>query len=406
MSLRIGGLMALVVCASLELVGCGGGAAANGGAQSADSAAGGPRAVDQLEKLEGQLSAAVDGVFGPIDEAGKALQDLEALIRSAGDNGPQVVEIVVSVINTGSWEAPAPAAEPEPEAPSAQLQLPATASNPAKALAQAEPGAAPEVEHKEGLSSEVVKQSESLGQRLRGALAALDAMPDRGAALGSAAAEILVRVPPLAVEATATAQLDLANPFADAEAKAKAQADVKRIEVVVQGIQKRVAEVQQKVVSLPPRALQLVTQAQTVLLGAALKPPPAKSTVAIELPASAQTPQGDGARAAEQPGLQWGWYLGAGLAAGVAITGGVIYVSTNQQLTICNSSSGYGCANDDVLVRQNDWGLVLLSAGSAAALSLGTAGLMINGGNSERPAESGQLDCLVAGTGVTCGGRF
>jgi hypothetical protein len=365
-----------------------------------------------------QLTDAIADLGRPIDEASAALTELEKVIARAGDNGPKVVAIVVSVVNTGKVEAtrasPSPPGSETPATTGATatgttgVAATGTAAVSVGGVAGVSPAAPTDVSVEATLDPDLAREAEALGQRLRTALSALEATPDRVAALGAAVKDVVLQVPPLAVEATATAQIDIANPFASDEAKAQAQANLKRINAAVQNIQKAPGEIQAQVVSLPSKALAIVAKARTVLLGATLHPPAAEQTqveFALSKPKSDPKPVTQSQQAQVEPkSFQWGWFLASSLAGGVTVTGAIVYASANSAVAACDDSA-FGCRNRAELAGQGDWGLVLLSGGAAATVTLLTTGILLNSGGAETP-QSARLKCGIGGLTVACGGQF
>jgi len=248
----------------------------------------------------------------------------------------------------------------------------------------------------------------------------LAATGERAKLVGTAAKDTLLRVPELSTQAMATAQLTASNPLAGAQARANAAADLTRIQNMVQGIQTQMADIQQQALTLPPRAAELGARAQKILLGAELKPPTTKDldpalaalvepvlggVVAAAVAACPEVAAPIEAKPPEHP-FQWGWFLLAGLSAGVTGVGVGIYANAHLQVNFCEDPNGFGCSNYDQLRSQEAAGLVMLSSGAALTSTFLVSGIIVNARRNRDPAKELSLSCGSGIASLSCRGTF
>lgn len=413
-------------------------AGASGSARSANdkgNASETGSAVEELDAVVSQLEAAADEVVAPLDQAEEVLKRLETLLASGGEGARgEVIRIVVSVVNTGDVVISADTA-PQEEAvtgakPSADAAVDQEALGGEKVVLTEEPpelqeggavaldpetstdAASDDVLSKRIADTDALDRAKDIGRELRALLSSLAATPSRAKQLGVVAKDILMAVPKLGAQAVASAQLKANNPLAGAAVRAEGQADIARVQEIVQRAQSRVSEIQEQVLSLPSRAAKFGSRAQQILAGAVLTPPPpdgvdATAVVNLKVPTAEEPGERVGATAAPQRRpYQWGWLAVSGASGVAAAVGGVVLINAHQQLMVCHEPSSHGCANYTQLHHERTAGWIFLSTGAAVTTTTFIGGFVANKTRNPREDLGAGLSCGAGLGAVQCAGAF
>ena len=223
---RFGWMSAVVIGLALATTACGGGGKADGAADAADAEG---KAIDRLKASVKGLDDEVNGLFKPVD-------DLEAALN-------------------GIAELPAKLKA------SAGVQLDAKAfASVGKGVIEGKLDLAPlKLEAKAEAKAEV----EAVFKNLESALKGLKETDAKVKAIGDKFASALLEIPKLGVEASASASVDIANPFAGAEIQAQAKADLEEIKKIVDEFPKMVEGWKEKVTGLPDRSAKAMEKVST-----------------------------------------------------------------------------------------------------------------------------------------------
>jgi prefoldin subunit 5 len=208
-------LMASVMCVAAvsSLVGCGGGNAEEPKtAQAKASLELAP--IDELKSIPKDLEAELATVTRPIDEVQAIVDDLGKLPEKHKLNKSQLVALAKASFENGKVEV--------------KLDV--------------------------DLAAEAKAEIETYLKRITAVVAELKATPDKIAGLTKKVASATARVPVLATKVTASATATVSNPFGDASAKAKAQADLDGVKKVQGDVMKSVNDVQAKLAGIPEMA--------------------------------------------------------------------------------------------------------------------------------------------------------
>lgn len=424
--------------AAAMLTGCGGSKSAGERAQSPSSPTPAEHAgasIDQLEGLQAQLSAAVTEVTRPLDQSHAVFDQLERVLTKHAEtlDRDTLIRAIVSVVNTGAIDPqvkaallapPQPPVAPVPAEESSQPSAPGTGVPPTAPTTAANPtpvdGPAPLPQAPLPPSTmlgpspeEAIADLLEVGLQLRELISSLKATPQRAAAVGAAATNLIAELPVLAADATVSAQLELNNPLASAEAQAEAQRTIERIQVMVQALMAQASEIQKQVVTLPGRSQQLIAKAQQLLKGAALTPPkdkgpsPVITALAATLPQKKRTPLASAsvdkpAARPEAESYQWGWWVASGASAAVMGAGIVVFVTADSNASNCEVAAS-GCSNYYDLKRDERTGVALVAAGATGTVAMGVTALIVNSGPSR---ETASVACSPSLGGIACSGRF
>ncbi len=128
-------------------------------------------------------------------------------------------------------------------------------------------GGAVKLKVKSNVSDEAKAEITGALTKLKGAVTALKQTPERVALLGKKIATQVSRIPTLAGKVGASAATTIANPFADAAAKAKAQADMDNVKQVAADVVKVVTDTQAKILALPSKATGALSKLTAALAG-------------------------------------------------------------------------------------------------------------------------------------------
>jgi uncharacterized protein YicC (UPF0701 family) len=195
------------------LVGCGGG---NGEepktAQAKASLELAP--IDELKSIPKDLEAEMTAITRPIDEVQAIVDDLGKLPAKLKLNKSQLVALAKASFDNGKVEV--------------KLDM--------------------------DLAAEAKAEVEAYLKRIAAVVADLKATPDKVAGLTKKVASATARVPVLATKVTASATATVSNPFGDASAKAKAQADLDGVKKAQEDVMKSVNDIQGKVAGIPEMA--------------------------------------------------------------------------------------------------------------------------------------------------------
>jgi len=214
-----------VICLGLALAtpACGGSQHGAKDAASADA-----RPVDRIKAQVAGLEGEVDGLFKPID-------DLEVALNT-------IAELPGKLKASGSVE----------------LEASAFASVGKSLVAGGAIDLSPlKLEGAANVRADIEAAFASLESALKG-LKETDA---KVKAIGEKLAGALVEIPKIGVEAQASANVDLANPFASADAKVKAKADIEEVKAIVEEFPNKVKGWQGKLTELPTRVSATMTKA-------------------------------------------------------------------------------------------------------------------------------------------------
>lgn len=111
-----------------------------------------------------------------------------------------------------------------------------------------------EVSFKADVAADVKADVEDSLKKLAATVAALKATPEKVAGLTKKVAAATAKVPLLATKVTTSASVTMSNPFGDASAKAKAQADLDAVKSVQADVTKSIEGVQGKIGTIPAMA--------------------------------------------------------------------------------------------------------------------------------------------------------
>jgi len=177
-------------------------------------------AMQELQAVSTDLQTGVDNLMAPINETQRIIDHITAMPGRLGIDAKSLMGMCKSSFQSG------------------QLDFDANIS------------AAAEV------------QAEVMGvlARLTHIVAELKATPQKVTALGQQAVEATAKVPVLATKIATTANVTLSNPFAAAEAKAQAQADMNAVNQVKGEVMAKISEIQTKVTGIPAMATEALAK--------------------------------------------------------------------------------------------------------------------------------------------------
>jgi hypothetical protein len=253
---------------------------ATAGLSSPADAKGGS-SIEQLKAIPADLKTDLDSITKPIDDANEVsdkLGTMPARLKVSGDDLAAMLQGVMS-------------------------------------------GGPAEVGANINVAADAKAELEETLKKLKGIVDGLKATPDKIATLAPKIAGSMAKAAALAVKAAAEAQITIANPFAGADAKAKAQADMKSIEQVKTDIQKTISDAQAKVTGLPAAATSAITKlsASIASLGGG-KSGPKATAVAVGASTGKKPKSGEAAAAAGAAGAGGG--AGGSGGSGASTAGG------------------------------------------------------------------------------------
>lgn len=203
---------ALVFTLAIAATACGGGAeepqAPNAKASLQLSA------LDELKAIPKDLETEVSNLTKPIDDVQSIIDDVTNLPKKHGITAADAMGMAKATVSSGKVE----------------------------------------VKTSGELSAEAKAEIEALLTRLNGVVTGLKATPEKVAALTTKLAATTAKVPVLATKVSASAQTTIANPFGNAEGKAKAQADLASVQQVQADVTKSVSDTQSKIAGIPAMA--------------------------------------------------------------------------------------------------------------------------------------------------------
>jgi len=212
--------MICIFIVSAAAAACGGG---KGEASSSADAKVDLSAMDQLKGLSTELQGQLDALMAPINETDAVVEQLTSMPARLGVNASALMGMAKMTADSG------------------QISISA------------------DFTADEAVRAEV----EGVLTKLKGIVGGIQAIPENSKALGAKAAEALVMVPTLATKVTAEANVKISNPFAKAEEKAQAQADIQSLAQVQADVQGTIQQVQQKVMELPGLATSALAKLTT-----------------------------------------------------------------------------------------------------------------------------------------------
>lgn len=216
----------ILVGAAGSLVACGGG---NASGNTTTTAASSMTPMQELSAMPKELHADLEALTKPIDELDATISKITSFPERHKVNAAAILGLAKARVDGKKIEL------------SADVKL--------DAEAKAELDAA-----LDGLEKAVV---------------ALKATPENAAALGKKAVAVTAKLPVLATRISTEANAKAANPFASAESKASAQADLANVQKVQAEVEGEVKNVQAKVTELPQLATKALAKLTTSFAGGA-----------------------------------------------------------------------------------------------------------------------------------------
>jgi peptidoglycan hydrolase CwlO-like protein len=204
-------LFSLILGTAVLSTACGGGGE---GAKSSADAKADLSAMQELEAIPQELDAEVAELTKPIDDTQALIDELANLPKKHGISAGAFASMAKASIDDGKVEVQADAE----------------------------------------LAAEAKAELEAALGKLRATVVALKSTPDKAASLTKKLATFTAKVPTLATAVTASATATAANPFADGDAKAKAQADLDGVKKAQEMAQKSLSDTQAKVTEVPALA--------------------------------------------------------------------------------------------------------------------------------------------------------
>ena len=197
----------IVFAAAFAVAACGGSSEET---KTAAEAKGTLSATDQLKALSVDLQAGMDALMQPINDTESLVNDITNLPAKLNLNATTLMSMAKATLDSGTVSI------------SADLNLDANAK----------------------------AEVEATLNKLKGIVQGLKAVPDRVQGLAAKATAALAQVPVLTAQVTTSAQATMANPFASAESKTQAQAELNGVAQIqtdvnaqIQNIQKNIAEI-------------------------------------------------------------------------------------------------------------------------------------------------------------------
>lgn len=223
----------VVVLAALSVGACGG---SNPEAKSPEGATGAKAelsAMDELKAIPEDLGKETDALSKPIDDANAALDELAKFPQKHKIDAKSLAAMAKVAVEGG------------------EVKLDASAAGGAAA----------------NLSAEAKAEIEGTLKKLQGAVAQLKDTPAKASALLQKATAASAKVPLLATKVTTQANLVLANPFGNADGKAKAQADVASVQKVQADVSAKIGDAQKKVTEIPATATNVLAKVTASFTG-------------------------------------------------------------------------------------------------------------------------------------------
>lgn len=195
----------------LSMSACGGGSGSKDTNTASDVKV---RPTQQLQGISKDLQAKVDDIIKPLDEVDGLLLHIEELPTRVNVDLSSLAPLFQAAISGGDTTIP----------DSLRLDLQAK------------------------------KEVEAVVQRFKAIVNGLKSTPEKLKELSTKIVKVLPEIPILAAQVLATSKVVMANPFASAEAKAQAQADMAALTQIQTDVQNKVKDIQKKVLTLPQKA--------------------------------------------------------------------------------------------------------------------------------------------------------
>lgn len=170
--------------------------------------------MEELKAIPADLNAEVASLTKPIDDVQAIIDELGALPKKHGLTAADVMGLAKGTFENGKVE----------------VSLKGDVSAAAKADVQA------------------------TLEKLKATVTALKATPEKVASLTTKVAAATAKLPVLASKVTASATATVSNPFGNADAKAKAQAEMDSVQKVQADVTKSVSDIQGKLTGIPAMA--------------------------------------------------------------------------------------------------------------------------------------------------------
>jgi hypothetical protein len=209
-----------IVCGVTALTACGGNSEDPKTPASKDAKAN-LEPMDELKGIPGELDAEVAALTKPVDDLQAAIDEIGALPKKHGLAAADVMGMAKGTFENGKVD----------------VKLNGDVSAAAKA------------------------DVEAALNKLSASVTALKATPDKVAALTTKVATLTAKVPALASKVTASATVTASDPFGNADAKAKAKADLDGVSKVQADVMKSVSGVQSKLAGIPAMATSAMAKA-------------------------------------------------------------------------------------------------------------------------------------------------
>ena len=183
--------------------------------------------MEELQAIPKELKAQADDLTKPIDDVQKVIDQLTSMPKRYGLDSADVMAMAQATLESGAIN----------------VKLGSDVSEAART------------------------EVENALNTLKAAVTGLKNTPDKVAALVTKMATLAAKVPALAAEVTASATAAAANPFAGAEAKAKAKADLESVKQVQADVMKVVSDTRAKIVGVPAMATGALSKLMAALKG-------------------------------------------------------------------------------------------------------------------------------------------
>lgn len=218
-------LLSMVLGVSVLSAACGGGGQSDGKAAASASAS-----VTPLQELQGipkDLDADVADLTKPIDDTQAVIDQIGALPKKYGFTAADMAAMCKATMDNGSVD----------------------------------------VKVNGDVSADAKAEIKAALEKLKSTVAGLKATPEKVAALGKKAVADTAKVPVLAGRVTTEATATSANPFGNADAKAKAKADLDSVKQVQADVSQSITNVQAKISGIPSMATTALAKLTTTLTG-------------------------------------------------------------------------------------------------------------------------------------------
>lgn len=215
-SVQVSRLVPRLVLAVACLTGCGGGAASGEDPKAPTAKASLDLSpIDELRAIPDELNAELSSITQPIDDVQSIIDDITNLPKKYGITAADALGMAKTTLDSGKVE----------------VNLSA-----------------------DSITAEARAEIESILNRLNGVVVSLKATPDKVTSLSTKTMAATAKVPVLASKISASASLAASNPFASAESKAQAKADILAVAKAQADVRKSVQDVQAKVMGVPSMA--------------------------------------------------------------------------------------------------------------------------------------------------------